>query len=492
MIPPMLALLSWPLVVLALFRRYSVQVALCATIIGGYLLLPESTFINLPVLPTLNKHTVPVFAAILALLLFHSGQSTKAKFTTPSLPGWLPRNWLILFLLVLLFLGIFLTTVQNEFQIRIGPRTLPGLSIYDGFSAALQMAVSLVPLFLARKYLATAKGHLILLVALGVAAFCYAFPVLFEVRMSPQLHRDIYGFRATSWAMSQRGDGFRPVVFLNHGLWLGIFLSVATLAAFACFRIMKGSYRLIFLGIGIFLLATLSVSKTLGALAITLLLLPVILFLTKRLQLIAAAALAGVVLFYPMLRGADLVPTTQIVSLAEKVDPRRASSLQFRLINEDILLARANQRPLVGWGGWGRARVYNEYGGKASVTDGIWVIVIGQNGWIGYIARFGLLCIPIILLALRTRHYKVSPPTAALSVVMVANLIDLLPNATLTPITWLIAGAIIGHLEPTPQVKEEAQGVDTAQARPKRLQYSRTPPRPVRNGLTNRKPMRIV
>ncbi len=48
--------------------------------------------------------------------------------------------------------------------------------------------------------------------------------------------------------------------------------------------------------------------------------------------------------------------------------------------------------------------------------------------------------------------------TAGLCLILAANLIDLIPNATLTPITWLVTGAIMGRasmreaapVEPTP------------------------------------------
>jgi hypothetical protein len=64
-----------------------------------------------------------------------------------------------------------------------------------------------------------------------------------------------------------------------------------------------------------------------------LLLLPVVLFLSMRLQLIVAAAVAGTILVYPLLRGADLVPTQPIINLVEQIDLGRAGSLQFRQIN---------------------------------------------------------------------------------------------------------------------------------------------------------------
>jgi hypothetical protein len=172
---------------------------------------------------------------------------------------------------------------------------------------------------------------------------------------------------------------------------------------------------------------------------------PVVLFTPPRLQVLIAAVFGGIVLLYPMLRGADLVPTDSIHQAALSFNEQRAQSLKFRLDNEDMLLARANEKPLAGWGSWGRNRVYDpETGADLSVTDGIWVITIGSFGWLGYLAQFGMLTAPMILLA-RRRGMALAPVTAGLAVVAAVALIDLIPNATLTPVTWIVAGALAGQ-----------------------------------------------
>jgi hypothetical protein len=121
-------------------------------------------------------------------------------------------------------------------------------------------------------------------------------------------------------------------------------------------------------------------------------------------------------------------------------------SLEFRLDNEDLLLDRANQRALFGWGRWGRGRVWTDDGGDLSTADGEWIIVFGANGWVGYLGRFGLLTLPVILLAFRGRIDRMLV-SASLGLVLVANLIDLIPNSGLSTVTWLMAGAIVGRLE---------------------------------------------
>ena len=109
-----------------------------------------------------------------------------------------------------------------------------------------------------------------------------------------------------------------------------------------------------------------------------------------------------------------------------------------------MLLARANQKPIAGWGSWGRNRVYDpETGRDLSVTDGLWVITIGSYGWFGYLAQFGLLTAPVLVL-LRRRDHSLTPATTGLAILTAAALIDLIPNATLTPVTWVVAGSLAG------------------------------------------------
>ncbi len=125
--------------------------------------------------------------------------------------------------------------------------------------------------------------------------------------------------------------------------------------------------------------------------------------------------------------------------------PQRAKSLAYRFENEDRLLARANERPIFGWGGWARNRVYDPVTGKdLATTDGRWTGVIGKRGWTGYIAEFGLLTWALLILAWRREGARAPPAALFRGRVLCANLIDLLPNSGMTPVTWLVAGSLTG------------------------------------------------
>lgn len=442
-----LVVLASPFVVFWLFANRSPAAAVTTSILGAYLLLPRNYSIELPAVPSLNKDSIPALAATLAAAMLIQGPRLHALVPGMVLPGLWPRSRVIRILFIMMLGGAAATVLTNGDTLRYGPQVLPALRPYDAASALGYTLFSLLPFLLARKYLAHPDAQKILLVGLVVAALIYSLPALYEVRMSPQLSRNIYGYFPHDWVQHLRGGGFRPVVFLSHGLWLAIFFCTSFLAALALWRSSSGKDRMRWLAASVWLLMTLVLSKGLGALGIGLLLGAIILFLPIRLQVIGAAVLAAVLLVYPMLRGADMVPTEAALTLAEAVDHARAASLKTRFDHEDILLDKANQRPAFGWGGWGRNRVFNDEGRDMSVTDGYWILAIGTRGWIGYLSEFGLLLVPMIFLGLRWKTLALTPATAGLSLALTANMIDLIPNATLTPVTWLLAGALVGRLE---------------------------------------------
>ena len=464
-------LVLWPFVSIVFFATMRLPVALCATLLGGYLLLPSQISVDLPVLPALDKHSVPALTALLFTAIMMRRQDAW-----PTMPGWVPRHPVALVCLGFLLVMSFGTALTNGDSLVFGPRHVTGLRMYDAFSIGLGFLMILIPFVLGRKVFSSIEGQRLLLICLIAMAVVYAFPALFEVRMSPRLNKMIYGFFSHSWIQHIRGGGFRPLVFLDHGLWLGIFFTSAALAAFALVRHAKTPFeRALFLGSGLWIFFTILLSKVFGALLILLTLLPICLFFPKRLQVLALASIACVVLIYPMMRAVDLVPTGQIVAFAQNFSDERAGSLQFRVDNEDQLLERASQRPIFGWGGFSRNEIFDERGRNRSTTDGYWIIIFGQNGWLGYLGTFGLLTAGAILL-FRERPESLHPYSIAIGFALVGNLVDLLPNAGTSPLTWMMAGALLGRLEPGAERDVEDTPEVEARARPTlRREFSDTP-----------------
>jgi hypothetical protein len=433
-------LLIWPIVMIILFRRLSTERALIWSLLAGYLLLPPVANFDPPLVPMLDKFSIPSLTAfVLCVLLVGRGVVS------------LPESRLAR-LLILLFVATPVATVlTNADPIRFAVGGIPGLSIYDSASSALSQIITLLPFFLARKLLATEKAQHEILLALVIAGVGYSIPMLLEVRLSPQLNVWIYGFFQHGFDQMMRYGGFRPIVFLEHGLWVAFFALMTFCAALALARLQPQESRGRFVALSIYLGVVLVLCKSAAALVYAVILLPLILFTRSKLQIRIAAILAVIVAAYPLLRGMDLIPVDSILSLARSVDTDRAASLQFRIENEEMLLTHASVKPLFGWGAWGRNFVYDyDTGYKATTVDGRWIIVIGINGWFGYLGEFGLLALPVLMLArqaFRLPKSEISPYVGPLALIFAANLVDLLPNATLIPFTWLIAGAMLGYAE---------------------------------------------
>lgn len=470
---------SYPLIVLLLFRKLPLPRALVWSILGGYLFLPERVELDLPALPSLDKSTIPALSAALMVWIYRDrptraregGRQSEGQPThqRTSQPAHIRRQGgrLMLLLLMIVTVAPFATYYFNREPVVWGPTVLPPMRLYDSFSMVLATFMAFIPFLLARRQLATPEAHREVLKALVWAGLACSLLILVEVRLSPQLNRWIYGFFPHSFAQHIRGGGFRPILFLEHGLRVGIFISMTILAACALYRLRDGQQPGRWLLAVGWLLATLFLSKTLGAFAITLLLAPVALFLKIRGGMIVAAALSAIVLLYPMARGSGIVPLASITSAAQGVSRDRTDSLIYRLDNEEALLDRASRKPMFGWGLWYRNGIYDNNGRKTSVTDGTWIIVIGVRGWVGYLGFFGLLCLPVILLALRARILALDGTTVGMMIVLTANLIDLIPNSGLVPVTWLIAGALAGRYE------LGAQAVDPGLSRGRRARTGR-------------------
>jgi hypothetical protein len=163
-----------------------------------------------------------------------------------------------------------------------------------------------------------------------------------------------------------------------------------------------------------------------------------------------ALILVSLTLLYPALRAFNLFPAETLVDTVQLISPERAGSLKQRFDQEKQLLERARERVMFGWGRFGRSRVYDEWGIDVSVTDGRWIVTLGQFGLVGFLAEFGLLAFPVFRAAGARRFASSAQEKlylAALSVMISLNIVDLVPNALLAPWTWLLAGALLGRAE---------------------------------------------
>ena len=446
-----LVLLAWPAICVAFFARLSVERALIWSILGGYMLLPPITALDLPLVPALDKFTIPSLSALMILL-----------FVLGKRPNLIPQQRSTRLLMLGLLLGTIPTVLTNGEAITFNYRTdvepiqfvtaaLPGLRLIDIVSVLSEQLIMLIPFLLARHYLASEVGLKALTIGLMAAGLIYSVPAVIEVRLSPQLNLWIYGFFQHDFQQMMREGGFRPIVFMPHALWLALFFVMAICAAAALLRGADHHTRLRYGAALLLLLVMIYLCKSLASQVYTLLLVPLILFAPLRWQIRVAGLMAAFAVVYPMLRGFGLIPLDWILSQAEAYNPARAQSLGYRFNNEEQLLTRAAEKPFFGWGEWGRNLIRDPQTGQIwTIPDGRWILIFGSFGWVGYISQMGLIACPIVIVWLGMRHAQdgaVSPLIGPLCLMLAITMMDLLLNDTMVPMTWLIAGAILGYGE---------------------------------------------
>src|SRR5690606_1960632 len=117
----------------------------------------------------------------------------------------------------------------------------------------------------------------------------------------------------------------------------------------------------------------LALSRNVGANVYALATVPMVLVSRGRTASRVALVLAHLVVADPALRFSGVFPVENMVTVASRLSPERAHSLNVRFVNEEMLMAKARERPWFGWGGFGRNRIYDEYGKDVSITDGEWI-----------------------------------------------------------------------------------------------------------------------
>lgn len=419
---------------MVLFVQLPLEKAAIWSILGGWLLLPADLAVNPPFVPPLDKYSIPAVSTF--LLCYMKGSQLPA-----------PKRSAVIYLLVLTWtVAPIFTSLNNSYEIQIGDRSLPGFYPLNALKTGFDNLILLLPFFVGMRFLSTDGARALLIKALPMAALFYSIPMLFEIRMSPQLHRWVYGFYPFSFEQQFRAGAFRPAVFLGHGLAVALFTSMAVIAALLVARARWQIFRRPAALVAGYLAVLLLLCRTWGATIYLVIMAPVIWFTSPRTWVRVSVVIALIVCAYPLLRTYDIIPVHRVVAAANSINPARAASFKARVTNEDMLLARANEKPFSGWGNWGRNRVYAKGGQDISVTDGGWIMQFGAWGWLGYLSYFGLFLASL----LRSRHAVRGPVTpnsiavGGLSLLVGVNLLDILPNAAVVPFSFLAAGSVAG------------------------------------------------
>lgn len=434
-----LALFGWIPLVIYLFNRYPAQRAVVVSFVAGFLFLPQ--VIKYPIvsgIPPYEKMSAISYGVLLAIILFDSARLSSFK------PGWIDVPMLIW----------CLCPIASQVTNGISP-----------ISPTTQQIITWgVPYFIGRIYFNDLAGLRQLAIGIFAGGMVYVPLCLLETRIAPTLHLRLYGFHAREdFGQTMRYGGYRPTVFLEHGLAVGMWMMAATLLGiclwktgvikkfwnypmnwlvpvlFVTFILVKstGAYLYLVMGLGVLL------ASKLMRTALPMLLLAVA--ISAYLYLGATGTLYTI----PQVRAFMAVSASEAAG-------ERSQSLGFRLNNEVILSQKAQQRMMFGWGDSGGSRIYDETGKDISVTDSIWIIVFGQQGAVGLASLTTAMLLPSVAFAFlrypaRSWSNRKVAPAAGLAVLVILFMLDSSLNAFLSPVYILANGGLAGLVMKEPE-----------------------------------------
>lgn len=418
-----LAIYGWPLVVLGLFLVLPTRRAIIVAMLAAWLFLPMAGY-QFSGLPDIDKMSVTCLSLFVAVIVFDGARFLRLRWC-----------WLDLAALV------WVTA-------PIPSAVLAGFGFYEGFSGFMNQAItSGMPFLIGRIYFSSLDDLNELAVGIFIAGLIYIPFVLYEVRMSPQLHTMVYGFHQHQFLQSKRMGGWRPTVFMQHGLAVAMFMNTAAICGYWLWLtgrvrttlgmpiwlplsvllvvavLCKSSYAMVLLAIGIAALWSSRLLKT-------------------RWPLVGLISLAPLYMFARTFGGWD---AQILIDAANTFGESRASSFTVRLRSENSLWNWVQGNLL-----FGRGRVaelmlnQGEFG--RFIPDGFWIIVLGRYGLVGLVSIYSLLLVPAgkFLWRTPTKQMFGAPAAGALTLCVVLALysMDCLQNAMLNPLYLLATGGL--------------------------------------------------
>lgn len=425
-------MIVWLPVVFYLFTRFKTQEAVIISFIIAWLFLPHKASFSFAGFPDYERMSATVYS-ILLLTIIYDFQRIK-RFSL---------SWIDIPMIVWCICPLF-SSISN------------GLGLYDGISESLAQTVAYGgPYFIGRICVNTLDGIRKLAIGIFIGGLAYVPLCLYEIRFSPQLHRIVYGYHVHSFAQTVRYGGFRPTVFMEHGLAVGMWMMAATLIGIWLWKtgVIKQLYGIPMRWLVAALLVTFILTKSTSAYGLLLAGVVVLLMAWQFRTSIALLLIVFFITFYLQQSiSVNAHLTEQVITTLNSynVPEERIQSLEFRFDNEELLADRARERKIFGWGGWGRNRVY-DYNSRGelvdiSTTDSLWIIAFGINGLVGLVSLYGSVLVPVLSFiwlypAEDWCKYKVAP-AAVIAVVITLYMLDCLLNDLPNPIFTLATGGI--------------------------------------------------
>jgi tetratricopeptide (TPR) repeat protein len=425
-----LVFFSWIPVIFVIFSKLPVRRATVVALVTAWLFLPQVIF-ELPGIPDFKRTTATSIGILLALMAFAPALLRALRFRWFDLP------------MLIWCLAPSMSSLAND----LGP--------YDAASNLLEQLVTWgLPYLIGRACLGDSEGLREFSVSIVIGGLSYVPLALIEMRLSPQLHSWVYGFNPRSdFGATIRYGGYRPQIFMASGLEVGMYMVAASLVGYWIWSggVLHRLRGVPFKGPLVLLVVTTILCKSTGALLLMVVGVAVLWAATRLGTRLPALGLVLIAPLYCGVRSAGVWDGRVLVAISsDSAGADRAGSLEFRLDNEDMLINKAMERPVFGWSGWGRARVFDTNGKDLTITDGLWVIALGNYGVVGLTALTLVFILPLTWFAIRYPPRKWNAPglapAAVLAVILALYMIDNLSNSMTNLIYITAAGALLGAM----------------------------------------------
>lgn len=422
-----ITMFGWIPVVISLFARFKPRHAVIVAFLSAWLFLPLASF-PIKGLPDYTKMSATCWGIFLSACFFDQKRFLSFK------PGLIDIP-IIMWCICPLF-----SSLNNN------------LGVYDGLSESLNLIVTWgFPYLIGRLYFNDLESQRELAVGILVGGLIYIPLCMIENVMSPQLHRWVYGYHQASFAQTFRMGGWRPMVFMRHGLMVGVWMMSASLISFWLWKTgaLKNIGRIPAIWAVLALFTTSVLVRSTGAIMLLMMGVGFLVAIKVSRSKLIVVCLILIPILYISTRSTGVWDGYNLqIFVAENISYDRAMSLWTRMDFENMLAEKALERPVFGWGGWGRSRIYDELGNDITLSDGLWIIIFGKHGLFGLAFFTMVFLLPICIFL---RNYPAASwslakvaPGAVLSLLIGLYMIDNLLNAMINPIFTAVAGGLAG------------------------------------------------
>ncbi|MFC5861912.1 hypothetical protein ACFPT7_06375 [Acidicapsa dinghuensis] len=439
-IPPLAALIAWIPLCLIAYRLLPVRIAILINFIGGWAVLPVANYPRTDALFPywftgsslesdyfITKATIIGFTALLGLFIFDRPSLKRFRLTVWDLAMGM---WLI---------APFLSGIAN-----------PDSGAEAWVGECYQLLAWGSPYLIGRLYFTDTQSLRLVAKAFVIGGLAYIPFCIFEFIIGPHMYEWVYGYLPFQWNGAKRFIGFRPIVFLENGNQLGIWMATASLIALWLWR--RRTAQSI-LGIPIPIVAaslfvvTILCQST-GAIILLLALTPFVFVDPRHLSRSYSIALIVCILAFAAFRLSDIASWQDLVkenpavhSLDRYLRHIGKGSLGWRLREDDSHIETALQEPILGYGQW------NWWDNGYQRPWSLWLLVFGMYGSVGLISLETLLLIPVlraVWFPLARSDIGYTNMRHTLSAAILLSAIDSLLNwSILLPLMLVIGGMTI-------------------------------------------------